>query len=185
MENAAKRFVCKSAANQGGTYAAGLFRSFAEVVEKTSGMGCRAYKTPALSRRRKVAYHAGKEEPLVGLAAAPATCVVGGAGGGLPLEAGHEDNGSAECVKQRTGRAVCVGVGQRQPALFACVYGDLRGGGYRGRDGSEEYPPRCGAWLGGVGRCVPVKQVLHGQARVESAADPTLSHWDRWLQTQA
>ena len=50
MENAAKRFVCKSAANQGGTYAAGLFRSFAEVVEKTSGMGCRAYKTPALSR---------------------------------------------------------------------------------------------------------------------------------------
>ena len=64
MENAAKRFVCKSAANQGGTYAAGLFRSFAEVVEKTSGMGCRAYKTPALSRRRKVAYHAGKEEPF-------------------------------------------------------------------------------------------------------------------------
>ena len=121
----------------------------------------------------------------MGLAAAPATCVVGGAGGGLPLEAGHEDNGSAECVKQRTGRAVCVGVGQRQPALFACVYGDLRGGGYRGRDGSEEHPPRCGAWLGGVGRCVPVKQVLHGQARVESAADPTLSHWDRWLQTQA
>ena len=106
MENAAKRFVCKSAANQGGTYAAGLFRSFAEVVEKTSGMGCRAYKTPALSRRRKVVHHAGKKESLVGLAAALATCVVGGAGGGLPLAAGHENNGSAGCAEQRTGRAV-------------------------------------------------------------------------------
>ena len=63
MENAAKRFVCKSAANQGGTYAAGLFRSFAEVVEKTSGMGCRAYKTLALSRRRKVAYTPGRKNP--------------------------------------------------------------------------------------------------------------------------
>ena len=31
-------------------YAAGLFRGFAEVVEKTSGMGYRAYKAPALSR---------------------------------------------------------------------------------------------------------------------------------------
>ena len=106
MENAAKRFVCKSAANQGGTYAAGLFRSFAEVVEKTSGMECRAYKTLALSRRRKVAYHAGKKESLVGLAAAAAHCVVGGVGGGLPLEAGHENNGSAGCAEQRTGRAV-------------------------------------------------------------------------------
>ena len=142
MENAAKRFVCKSAANQGGTYAAGLFRSFAEVVEKTSGMGCRAYKTLALSRRRKVAYHAGKKESLVGLAAAAARCMVGGAGGGLPLAAGHGDNGSAECVKQRTGRAVCVGVESRQPTLFAGVHGGLCGSGYRGRDGSEEYPPR-------------------------------------------
>ena len=132
MENAAKRFVCKSAANQGGTHAAGLFRSFAEVVEKTSGMGCRAYKTPALSRRRKVAYHAGKKEPLVGLATAAAYCVVGGAGGGLPLAAGHEDNGSAGCAEQRTGRAVCIGVGQRQPALFVGVYGGLCGSGYCG-----------------------------------------------------
>ena len=106
MENAAKRFVCKSAANQGGTYAAGLFRSFAEVVEKTSGMGCRAYKTPALSRRRKVVYHAGKKESLVGLAAAVATCMVGSVGGGLPLAAGNENNGSAGCAEQRTGRAV-------------------------------------------------------------------------------
>ena len=163
MENAAKRFVCKSAANQGGTYAAGLFRSFAEVVEKTSGMECRAYKAPALSRRRKVAYHAGKE-PLVGLAAAAARCLVGGTGGGLPLAAGHEDNGSAGCAEQRTGRAVCVGVESRQPTLFACVHGGLCGSGYRGRDGSEEHPPWCGAWLGDVGRCVPVKQVLHGQA---------------------
>ena len=40
LANTAKRSVCKSAANQGGTYAAGLFRSFAEVVEKASGMGC-------------------------------------------------------------------------------------------------------------------------------------------------
>ena len=87
----------------------------------------------------------------MGLAAATARCVVGGVGGGLPLAAGHGDNGSAECVKQRTGRAVCVGVGQRQPALFAGVYGDLRGGGYRGRDGSEEHSPRRRAWLGGVG----------------------------------
>ena len=125
MENAAKRFVCKSAANQGGTYAAGLFRSFAEVVEKTSGMGCRAYKTPAPSRRGKVVHHAGKKEPLVGLAAAAARCMVGGAGGGLPLAAGHGDNGSAECVKQRTGRAVCVGVESRQPTLFAGVHGGL------------------------------------------------------------
>ena len=31
-------------------HAAGLFRGFAEVVEKTSGMGYRAYKAPALSR---------------------------------------------------------------------------------------------------------------------------------------
>ncbi len=83
-----------------------LFRSFAEVVEKTSGMGCRAYKAPALSRRRKVAHHAGKKESLVGLAAAAACCMVGGAGGGLPLAAGHEDNGSAGCAEQRTGRAV-------------------------------------------------------------------------------
>ena len=89
MENAAKRFVCKSAANQSRAYAAGLFRGFAEVVEKTSGMGYRAYKAPALSRRRKVVHHAGKKEPLVGLAAAAACCMVGGAGGGLPLAAGH------------------------------------------------------------------------------------------------
>ena len=114
-------------------------------------MGYRAYKAPALSRRRKVVHHAGKKEPLVGLAAAAAHCVVGGVGGGLPLAAGHENNGSAGCAEQRTGRAVCVGVGQQQPALFAGVYGDLRGGGYRGRDGSEEHPPRRGAWLGGLG----------------------------------
>ena len=101
----------------------------------------------------------------MGLAAAPATCVVGGADGGLPLAAGHENNGSAGCAEQRTGRAVCVGVESRQPALFAGVHGGLCGSGYRGRDGSEEYPPRCGAWLGGVGRCVPAEQVLHGQAR--------------------
>ena len=106
MGNAAKRFVCKSAANQGGTYAAGLFRSFAEVVEKTSGMECRANKTPALTRRRKVAHHAGKKEPLVGLAAAAAPRVVGGTGGGLPLAAGNENNGSVGCAEQRTGRAV-------------------------------------------------------------------------------
>ena len=42
-------------------------------------MGCRAYKTPALSRRRKVAYHAGKKEPLVGLAAAAARHYFGAA----------------------------------------------------------------------------------------------------------
>lgn len=96
-------------------------------------------------------HHAGKKEPLVGLAAAPATCVVGGAGGGLPLAAGHENNGSAGCAEQRTGRAVCVGVGQQQPALFAGVHGDLRGSGYCSRDRSEEHPPRCGAWLGGLG----------------------------------
>ena len=185
MGNTAKRFVCKSAANQGGTYAAGLFRSFAEVVEKTSGMGCRAYKTPALPRRRKVAHHAGKKESLVGMAAAAAHCMVGSVGGGLLLAAGHENNGSVGCTEQRTGRAVCVGVGQQQPALFAGVHGDLRGSGYRGSYRPEEHPPRCGAWLGGVGRCVPLEQVLHGQARAESAADATLSHWDRWLQTQA
>ena len=38
---------------------------------KTSGMGCRAYKTPALPRRRKVAHHAGKKESLVGMEALP------------------------------------------------------------------------------------------------------------------
>ena len=69
-------------------------------------MGYRAYKAPALSRRRKVVHHAGKKEPLVGLAAAAAHCVVGGVGGGLPLAAGHENNGSAGCAEQRTGRAV-------------------------------------------------------------------------------
>ena len=98
----------------------------------------------------------------MGLAAAPATCVVGGAGGGLPLAAGYENNGSVGCAEQRTGRAVCIGVGRRQLALFTCVYGDLCGSGYRGRDGSEEHPPRRGAWLGGLGRCVPIEQVLHG-----------------------
>ena len=97
-------------------------------------------------------HHAGKKESLVGLAAAATTCMVGGAGGGLPLAAGHENNGSAGCTEQRTGRAVCVGVESRQPALFACVYGDLRGSAYRGCVGSEEHPPRRGAWLGGVGR---------------------------------
>ena len=106
-------------------YAAGLFRSFAEAVEKASGMGCQAYKAPALSRRRKVVHHAGKKESLVGLAAAAAHRVVGGAGGGLPLAAGHENNGSVGCAEQRTGRAVCIGVEQRQPALFACVHGGL------------------------------------------------------------
>ena len=62
---------------------------------------------------------------MVGLAAAAACCMVGSTGGGLPLEAGHENNGSAGCAEQRTGRAVCVGVGQRQPALllvFTVVY---------------------------------------------------------------
>ena len=54
-------------------------------------------------------------------------------------------------AEQRTGRAVCVGVGQQQPALFAGVHGDLRGSGYCSRDRSEEHPPRCGAWLGGLG----------------------------------
>ena len=96
-------------------------------------------------------HHAGKKEPLVGLAAAVAPRVVGGAGGGLPLAAGYENNGSVGCAEQRTGRAVCVGVGQQQPALFAGVYGDLRGGGYRGSYRPEEYPPRRGAWLGGLG----------------------------------
>ncbi len=120
-----------------------FFRSFAEVVEKTSGMGCRAYKTPALSRRRKVAYHAGKKEPLMGLAAAAARCLVGGTGGGLPLAAGHEDNGSVGCAEQRAGReAVCVGVEQDSPRFFVGVYGGLCGSGYCGRDGSEEHPPR-------------------------------------------
>ena len=51
-------------------------------------------------------HHAGKKEPLVGLAAAAARCMVGGAGSGLPLAAGHEDNGSVGCAEQRTGRAV-------------------------------------------------------------------------------
>lgn len=69
-------------------------------------MECRANKTPALSRRRKVAHHAGKKEPLVGLAAAAAPRVVGGTGGGLPLAAGNENNGSVGCAEQRTGRAV-------------------------------------------------------------------------------
>lgn len=113
----------------------------------------------------------GEKNTLVGLATAAACCLVGGAGGGLPLEAGHENNGSAGCAEQRTGRAVCVGVEPRQPALFAGVYGDLRGGGYRGSYRPEEYPPRCGAWLSGLGRCVPLEQVLHGQARTELAAD--------------
>ena len=36
---------------------------------------------------------------------------------------------------------VCVGVESRQPTLFAGVYGDLRGGGYRGSYRPEEYPP--------------------------------------------
>ena len=103
---------------------------------------------------KKGSLHAGKKESLVGLAAAAACCMVGSTGGGLPLEAGHENNGSAGCAEQRTGRAVCVGVESRQPTLFACVHGGLCGSGYRGRDGSEEYPPRCGAWLGGLGRCV-------------------------------
>ena len=88
---------------------------------------------------------------IVGMAAAAACCMLGGTGGGLPLAAGHEDNGSAGCAEQRTGRAVCVGVESRQPAIFAGVYGGLRGGGYRGRDRPEEHPPRRGAWLGGVG----------------------------------
>lgn len=88
-------------------------------------MGCRAYKTPAPSRRGKVVHHAGKKEPLVGLAAAAARCMVGGAGGGLPLAAGHGDNGSAECVKQRTGRAFALVWSQDSPRfllVFTVVY---------------------------------------------------------------
>ena len=51
-------------------------------------------------------HHAGKKESLVGLAAAAARCMVGGTGGGLPLAAGNENNGSVGCAEQRTGRAV-------------------------------------------------------------------------------
>ena len=51
----------------------------------------------------------------MGLAAAAACCMVGGAGGGLPLAAGHENSGSVGCAEQRTGRAVCVGVGADSP----------------------------------------------------------------------
>ena len=115
-----------------------------------------------IAMKKGKTHHAGKKEPLVGLVAAATTCMVGGAGGGLPLAAGHENNGSAGCAEQRTGRAICVGVEQRQSALFAGVHGDLFSSGYRGRDESEEYPPRRGAWLGGLGRCVPIEQVLHG-----------------------
>ena len=68
---------------KGGTYAAGLFRSFAEVVEKTSGMGYRAYKAPALSRRRKVVHHAGKERTLGGSGCCRCPLWVGGVGGGF------------------------------------------------------------------------------------------------------
>ena len=55
---------------------------------------------------KKGSLHAGKKESLVGLAAAAACCMVGSTGGGLPLEAGHENNGSVGCAEQRTGRAV-------------------------------------------------------------------------------
>ena len=51
--------------------------------------------------------------------------MVGGTGGGLPLAAGNENNGSVGCAEQRPGRAVCVGVGQRQPRfllVFTVVY---------------------------------------------------------------
>ena len=85
------------------------------------GHGCRANKTPALSRLRKVAHHAGKKRTLVGLAAAVAPRVVGGAGGGLPLAAGHENNGSAGCAEQRTGRTVCVAWSQGSPRFCWCL----------------------------------------------------------------
>ena len=98
------------------------------------------------------------------MAAAAAHRVVGGAGGGLPLAAEHENNGSAGCAKQRTGRAVCVGVEPRQPALFAGVYGGLCGGHYRGRDRPEEHPPRRGAWLSGMGRYVKIELSERGKA---------------------
>ena len=61
----------------------------------------------------------------MGLAAAPATCVVGGAGGGLPLAAGHENNGSAGCAEQRTGRAFALAWSQDSPRfllVFTVVY---------------------------------------------------------------
>ena len=38
-------------------------------------------------------HHAGKKEPLVGLAAAAACCVVGGVGGGLPNTTSHPGRG--------------------------------------------------------------------------------------------
>ena len=40
------------------------------------------------------------------ITAAAAPRVVGGTGGGLPLAAGNENNGSVGCAEQRTGRAV-------------------------------------------------------------------------------
>ena len=47
--------------------------------------------------------HAGKKESVVGLAAAATPRVVGGAGGGLPLAAGPQNNCSADCAEQLSG----------------------------------------------------------------------------------
>ena len=61
----------------------------------------------------------------MGLAAAPATCVVGGAGGGLPLAAGYENNGSAGCTEQRTGRAFSLAWVSDSPRfllVFTVIY---------------------------------------------------------------
>ncbi len=58
----------------------------------------------------------------MGLAAAAARCLVGGAGGGLPLAAGHENNGSAGCAEQRTGRAVLLGVESAAARAFCLCF---------------------------------------------------------------
>ena len=90
----------------------------------------------------------------MGLAAAAACCMVGGAGGGLPLEAGHENTALLDALNSALAEPFALAWSQDSPRLFTCVHGGLCGSGYRGRDGSEEHPPRRRAWLGGLGRCV-------------------------------
>mgnify|MGYP000320366630 CR=1 FL=1 len=77
-----------------------------EVVEKTSGHGM-----PSEQNARPIAAKKGspprrEERTLGGFGCCRCPSCGGGTGGGLPLAAGNENNGSVGCAEQRTGRAV-------------------------------------------------------------------------------
>lgn len=70
-------------------------------------------------------HHAGKKESLVGLAAAATTCMVGGAGGGLPLAAGHEITALLDALNSALAEPFALAWSQDSPRfllVFTVIY---------------------------------------------------------------